>query len=304
MSRYFCHEHPEVLTFETRVGRRAAGRRRRWSRRRSTQAAAVSSPTAACCAGTAASRGHGHRDVRRPRLARAGRAGRDRGHRPGGGRSGVPRDDDRAPHREPHPQRARLPAVPGALVTGAQLNDDGTARMDFDLPDADNDRLRALEPGINDLVRQDLPIRYTYVPLAEATAVHGLSAAGRWPRRPATTAPSGSSRSSASTARPAAERTWPRPRGRARYDPQDRQQGSPQPPRPDRPGERLLASRGGPQGSTQCRGAPRLRRGVTSVGGLGSHVGAPGVTRCRGAPRLRRGVTSVGGLGGHVGAPM
>ncbi len=62
----------------------------------------------------------------------------------------------------------------GALVTGAQLNDDGTARMDFDLPDADNDRLRALEPGLNDVVRQDLPLRYVYVPLAEATAVHGL----------------------------------------------------------------------------------------------------------------------------------
>jgi misacylated tRNA(Ala) deacylase len=62
----------------------------------------------------------------------------------------------------------------GALVTGAQLNDDGTARMDFDLPDADNDRLRALEPGLNDLIRQDLPIRYVYVPLAEAMAEHGL----------------------------------------------------------------------------------------------------------------------------------
>jgi misacylated tRNA(Ala) deacylase len=62
----------------------------------------------------------------------------------------------------------------GALVTGAQLGDDGTARMDFDLPDADNDRLRALEAAINDIVRQDLPIRYAYVPLAEATAVHGL----------------------------------------------------------------------------------------------------------------------------------
>jgi misacylated tRNA(Ala) deacylase len=62
----------------------------------------------------------------------------------------------------------------GALVTGAQLNDDGTARMDFDLPDADNDRLRALEPGINDLIRQDLPVRYAYVPLAEAVATQGL----------------------------------------------------------------------------------------------------------------------------------
>ena len=51
----------------------------------------------------------------------------------------------------------------GALVTGAQLNEDGTARMDFDLPDADNDRLRALEPEINDVIRQDLPVRYAYV---------------------------------------------------------------------------------------------------------------------------------------------
>jgi misacylated tRNA(Ala) deacylase len=62
----------------------------------------------------------------------------------------------------------------GALVTGAQLNDDGTARMDFDLPDADNDRLRALEPEINDAIRQDLPVRYAYIPMAEAVSEHGL----------------------------------------------------------------------------------------------------------------------------------
>jgi misacylated tRNA(Ala) deacylase len=62
----------------------------------------------------------------------------------------------------------------GALVTGAQLNDDATARMDFDLPDADNDRLRALEPALNDLIRQDLPVRYAWVPLAEAMAERGL----------------------------------------------------------------------------------------------------------------------------------
>jgi len=62
----------------------------------------------------------------------------------------------------------------GALVTGAQLNDDGTARMDFDLPDADNDRLRALEPAINDAIGQDLPVRYSYVPLEDARAQPGL----------------------------------------------------------------------------------------------------------------------------------
>jgi misacylated tRNA(Ala) deacylase len=62
----------------------------------------------------------------------------------------------------------------GALVTGAQLNEDGTARMDFDLPDANNDRLRALEPEVNDVIRQDLPLRYAYVTEAEALAERGL----------------------------------------------------------------------------------------------------------------------------------
>ncbi len=62
----------------------------------------------------------------------------------------------------------------GALVTGVQMNDDGTARMDFDLPDADNDRVRALEPAINDAIVRDLVVRVTYVPLAEARAEPGL----------------------------------------------------------------------------------------------------------------------------------
>jgi misacylated tRNA(Ala) deacylase len=62
----------------------------------------------------------------------------------------------------------------GALVTGAQMNDDGTARMDFDLPDADNDRLRTLEAPINEVIRQDLPLRYVYVPMTEAAAQPGL----------------------------------------------------------------------------------------------------------------------------------
>ena len=62
----------------------------------------------------------------------------------------------------------------GALVTGAQLNADGTARMDFDLPEADNERLRALEGEINDVIRQDLPVRYAYVTEAEALGERGL----------------------------------------------------------------------------------------------------------------------------------
>ena len=62
----------------------------------------------------------------------------------------------------------------GALVTGVQMADDGTARMDFDVPGADNDRLRALEGPLNDLIRQDIPVRFDYVPVAEAQAQHGL----------------------------------------------------------------------------------------------------------------------------------
>jgi misacylated tRNA(Ala) deacylase len=62
----------------------------------------------------------------------------------------------------------------GALVTGAQLNGDGTSRIDFDLPDADNERLRALEGAINDAIRQDLAVSDSYIPMDVASAQPGL----------------------------------------------------------------------------------------------------------------------------------
>lgn len=62
----------------------------------------------------------------------------------------------------------------GALVTGVQMNEDGTARIDFDLPEADNERLRDLEGAINDVIRQDLPVRETYVTEDEAFDEPGL----------------------------------------------------------------------------------------------------------------------------------
>ncbi len=62
----------------------------------------------------------------------------------------------------------------GALVTGVQMADDGTARMDFDVPGADNERLRALEGAINDIIRQDMVLRFVYVPMHEAQAERGL----------------------------------------------------------------------------------------------------------------------------------
>jgi misacylated tRNA(Ala) deacylase len=65
-------------------------------------------------------------------------------------------------------------AFDGALVTGVQMADDGTARMDFDVPNADNDRLRGLEGPINDLIRQDIAVQFVYVPMSEAQAERGL----------------------------------------------------------------------------------------------------------------------------------
>jgi len=38
---------------------------------------------------------------------------------------------------------------PGTLVTGAQINDDGTGRMDFDLSEVDNEVLRGLDAGVD-----------------------------------------------------------------------------------------------------------------------------------------------------------
>jgi len=62
----------------------------------------------------------------------------------------------------------------GALVTGVQMAADGTARMDFDVPGADNDRLRALEAPINDAIRQDIPLTFTYIGMSVAQAERGL----------------------------------------------------------------------------------------------------------------------------------
>ena len=174
MPSYFCHEHPEALTLQTRV--------------------VDARPGAVALEQTPFYPGGGGQLADRGVLRWNGGEVAVTGLEPSQGRlwhrlaapieiaGGVEAVVDpafRAMMTELHTGTHVLNALvyqqfQGALVTGAQLNDDGTARMDFDLPDADNDRLRALEPGINDLVRQDLPIRYTYVPLGEATAVHGL----------------------------------------------------------------------------------------------------------------------------------
>lgn len=62
----------------------------------------------------------------------------------------------------------------GALVTGAQINADGTGRMDFDLPGADNAVLRSLGDELNDLITQGLEVRTAYVTADEVAATPGL----------------------------------------------------------------------------------------------------------------------------------
>lgn len=62
----------------------------------------------------------------------------------------------------------------GALLTGAQLAADGTFRVDFDMPGVYPDWLRGLDGPINDVIRQDLPIRAFYMPWMAAEAEPGM----------------------------------------------------------------------------------------------------------------------------------
>jgi len=63
---------------------------------------------------------------------------------------------------------------PGTLVTGAQINADGTGRMDFDLSAVDNDVLRGLDVSVNDVIAQQREVRSAYVDAAEAAITDGL----------------------------------------------------------------------------------------------------------------------------------
>ena len=63
---------------------------------------------------------------------------------------------------------------PGTLVTGAQINADGTGRMDFDLSAVDNDVLRGLDADVNDVIRRAVDVRGVYVDAADAATTAGL----------------------------------------------------------------------------------------------------------------------------------
>ena len=173
MSRYFCHDHPDVLTLETQV--------------------VDARPGAIVLAQSPFHPGGGGQLADRGRLAWSTGEVAVTGFETIDGRvwhlladavepAGVVRvaidQEFRALQTELHTDAHVLNALVyrhfnGALLTGAQLGDDGTARCDFDLPDVDNDRLRALEAELNDVIRQDLPLRYAWVPREQAEAEAG-----------------------------------------------------------------------------------------------------------------------------------
>ena len=65
-------------------------------------------------------------------------------------------------------------AFDGALLTGAQLGEDETLRIDFDLPGVDNDRLRALEEPIDEAIAADHPVSAFWMDWDEAAREPGL----------------------------------------------------------------------------------------------------------------------------------
>jgi misacylated tRNA(Ala) deacylase len=174
MSRYFCHDHPDVYMLETEIVDARPG-----------AVALARSPYHPGGGGQLPDRGRLAWETGEARIAgfeiRDGVVWHrlDRPVAPAGAAVAWVdpefRERQMALHTAAHVLNALVfRHFDGALITGAQLGDDGTARVDFDLPGVDNDRLRALEDPINDVVRQDLPVRASWITAEAMAAEAGL----------------------------------------------------------------------------------------------------------------------------------
>lgn len=65
-------------------------------------------------------------------------------------------------------------AFDGALLTGVQLGETEGFRIDFDLPDVENDRLRAMAGAINEAIAGDLVVSDFHMNWEEAESVPGM----------------------------------------------------------------------------------------------------------------------------------
>ncbi|HTR85568.1 MAG TPA: alanyl-tRNA editing protein [Reyranella sp.] len=170
----YCHEHPEALSLETTVAEAQPGR-----------VVLAQSPFYPGGGGQLADRGSIHWNGGKAKVTGFDVSDGKLWHlldiqtELSGAVEAAVDPDFRRKMRQLHTDTHILNALvfqafDGALVTGVQMAEDGTARMDFDVPGADNDRLRALEGPINDIIRQDVPVNFVYVPMHEAQAERGL----------------------------------------------------------------------------------------------------------------------------------
>src|SRR5258708_10812927 len=175
MARLFCHDHPEPLVVETDIVDARPGR-----------VLLAQSPFYPGGGGQLADRGILRWSGGEAAIVGFESAGGRLWHlladpaEPGGTVQAAVDPAFRQMMRELHTDTHILNALVfqsfnGALVTGVQMNEDGTARMDFDLPEARQERLRALEAPINDMIRQNLTVRDQYIPADEAHDQPGLS---------------------------------------------------------------------------------------------------------------------------------
>src|SRR5260370_1154227 len=163
MARLFCHDHPETLVVETDIVDARPGR-----------VLLAQSPFYPGGGGQLADRGILRWSGGEAAIVGFESAGGRLWHlladpaEPGGTVQAAVDPAFRQMMRELHTDTHILNALVfqsfnGALVTGVQMNEDGTARMDFDVPEADNERRRALEGPINDIIRPHLVVRDDYI---------------------------------------------------------------------------------------------------------------------------------------------